>query len=136
MGNYPSMGTQGGTVIGALEFNACYDMPCCKPCGPWNSANCMNCPCCPGLKAPAGPEWEAAQEGFAPFLEEATATCVKAGGCCSDPFKQKAALDADWTGRANTYLATHKLKLEVFAFYTSNGKSAEPHLVLQFVKTE
>ena len=44
------------------------------------------------------------------------------------------ALDGDWTGRANAYLATHGLALEVCAFYTSDGKSSHPHLVLQFRK--
>ena len=48
--------------------------------------------------------------------------------------RAKPALDNDWTGRANTYLATHGLTVEVCAFYTYNGQSASPHLVVQFSK--
>ena len=33
MGNYPSMGTKGGTVVGALELNICYNTPC----GAWSN---------------------------------------------------------------------------------------------------
>jgi len=138
MGNYPSMGTEGGTVVGALELNICYDcpLPCCQIGGPWNNCCADKCcpSCCPGLKSPHGAEWEAASAGFEVFLSEAYTTAKGVGGCCTDVFKIKAALDAEWTGRANTYLATHGLKLEVCAFYTSDGKSSTPHLVLQFRK--
>ena len=137
MGNYPSMGTKGGTVIGGLELNICYDMPCCKCGGPWY--NCctfaIESTCCKGFQAPTGPEWEKAKDGFAPFLEEGAATAFKSGGCCMDVFKAKAALDADWTNRANTYLADHGLQVEVCAYYTSDGKSSTPHLFIQFSKT-
>ena len=145
MGNYPSMGTKGGTVIGGLELNICYDMPCCKCGGPWYNC-CSNMPCCKGLQAPTGPEWEKAKDGFAPFLEEGAAIAFKSGaplscvqgGCvqcgCMDVFKAKAALDADWTNRANTYLADHGLQVEVCAFYVSDGKSSTPHLFIQFSK--
>ena len=51
-------------------------------------------------------------------------------------FKIKAALDAEWLSRANTYLATHNLHVEVCAFYTSDGKNTTPHLVLQFTKSK
>ena len=62
--------------------------------------------------------------------------CKKNAGCCgADCMKMKAALDADWTTRANAYLGTHGLQVEVCAFYTSDGKSAHPHLVLQYSKT-
>ena len=136
MGNYPSMGTKGGTVIGGLELNISYSyMPCCG--GPWY--NCCTCAiestCCKGFQAPTGPEWEKAKDGFAPFLEEGAATAFKSGGCCMDVFKAKAALDADWTNRANTYLADHGLQVEVCAYYTSDGKSSTPHLFIQFSKT-
>ena len=48
----------------------------------------------------------------------------------------KAALDADWTNRANTYLADHGLQVEVCAFYTSAGEGgAYPRLFIQFSKT-
>ena len=138
MGNYPSMGTAGGTVVGAMELNLCYNCPggICKQCGLWNNC-CADtfCPCCGGITTPKGPEWEAAKEGFKPLMEEAGVIALKASGCCSDVFGMKKVLDAEWTDRANTYLATHGLKVEVCAFYTSNGKSAEPHLVIQFSKT-
>ena len=136
MGNYPSMGTKGGTVIGGLELNICYDMPCCKCGGPWYNC-CSNMPCCKGLQAPTGPEWEKAKDGFAPFLEEGAATAFESrqDGCQNDVFKAKAALDADWTNRANTYLADHGLQVEVCAYYTSDGKSSTPHLFIQFSKT-
>ena len=136
MGNYPSFGSQGGTVIGSLELNVCYENPCCK-CGggPWY--NCNPCgACCPGVAPPKGEEWEKAKDGFEVFLTEAATTAFKTGGCCMDVFKVKTALDADWTTRANTYLATHGLQVEVCAFYTSDGKSTSPHLVLQFKKKE
>ncbi len=122
-------------VIGAYELDVCYNMPCCKCGGPWHNCTAACCPCCKGLAKPSGPEWEAAEAGFEPFLAEAATTAFKVGGCCMDVFKVKANLDADWTTRANTYLATHGLKVEVCAFYTSDGKSAHPHLVLQFSKT-
>ena len=142
MGNYPSMGTKGGTVIGGLELNIqCFNcisysyMPCCG--GPWY--NCctfaIESTCCKGFQAPTGPEWEKAKDGFAPFLEEGAAIAFKSGGCCMDVFKAKAALDADWTNRANTYLADHGLQVEVCAFYVSDGKSSTPHLFIQFSKT-
>ena len=95
---------------------------------------------------PTGPEWEKAKDGFAPFLEEGAAIAFKSGaplscvqgGCvqcgCMDVFKAKAALDADWTNRANTYLADHGLQVEVCAFYVSDGKSSTPHLFIQFSK--
>ena len=51
MGNYPSMGSQGGTVIGSLELNICADCACCKAMDPWY--NCCTkdvCgACCPGV---------------------------------------------------------------------------------------
>ena len=137
MGNYPSMGTKGGTVVGALELNICYRTPCCKCRGPWDSKCCeVFCPCCPGMHSPTGAEWEAAKEGFTPFLEEAATTAFKVGGCCMNVFNVKKELDKDWTNRANTYLATHGLTLEVCAYYTSDGKSTHPHLVLQFTKAQ
>ena len=85
MGNYPSMGTKGGTVIGGLELNISYSyMPCCG--GPWY--NCctfaIESTCCKGFQAPTGPEWEKAKDGFAPFLEEGAAIAFKSGGCCMD----------------------------------------------------
>ena len=43
----------------------------------------------------------------------------------------KKVLDEEWLGRANEYLGTHKLKVEVFAFYSYNGQSTQPHLMLQ-----
>ena len=183
MGNYPSMGTKGGTVIGGFELNFCYDA-CDGECnaggGPWYNC-CKVLPigicegaCCKGIQAPTGPEWEKAKDGFAPFLEEGAATAFKNGGCCMDVFKAKdgfapfleegaaiafksgaplscvqggcvqcgcmdvfkakAALDADWTNRANTYLADHGLQVEVCAYYTSDGKSSTPHLFIQFSK--
>ena len=139
MGNYPSMGTKGGTVIGGFELNFCYDACDCG--GPWYNC-CKVLPigmcdgaCCKGIQAPTGPEWEKAKDGFAPFLEEGAATAFKSGGCCMDVFKAKAALDADWTNRANTYLADHGLQVEVCAYYTSDGKSSTPHLFIQFSKT-
>ena len=140
MGNYPSMGTKGGTVIGGLELNISYDscMPCCG--GPWY--NCctfaIESTCCKGFQAPTGPEWEKAKDGFAPFLEEGAATAFESrqSGCQNDVFKAKAALDADWTNRANTYLADHGLQVEVCAFYTSAGEGgAYPRLFIQFSKT-
>ena len=138
MGNYPSMGTKGGTVIGGLELNISYSyMPCCG--GPWY--NCctfaIESTCCKGFQAPTGPEWEKAKDGFAPFLEEGAATAFESrqSGCQNDVFKAKAALDADWTNRANTYLADHGLQVEVCAFYVSDGKSSTPHLFIQFSKT-
>ena len=149
MGNYPSMGTKGGTVIGGLELNISYSyMPCCG--GPWY--NCctfaIESTCCKGFQAPTGPEWEKAKDGFAPFLEEGAAIAFKSGAplscvqggrvqCgCMDVFKAKAALDADWTNRANTYLADHGLQVEVCAFYTSAGEGgAYPRLFIQFSKT-
>ena len=75
MGNYPSMGSKGGTVVGALELNLCLTCPGCGGCGAWNPACCPCMPgacdkCCPGLKAPAGPEWDAVKDEFAPLLEE------------------------------------------------------------------
>ena len=88
------------------------------------------------LQTPTGPEWEAAKDGFKPFLEEGAKTALSAGGCCMNPFAAKTALDADWTARANTYLGTHGLAVEVCAFYTSDGKSATPHVVIQFHKVE
>ena len=85
---------------------------------------------------PTGPEWEKAKDGFAPFLEEGAATAFESrqSGCQNDVFKAKAALDADWTNRANTYLADHGLQVEVCAFYVSDGKSSTPHLFIQFSK--
>ena len=149
MGNYPSMGTKGGTVIGGFELNFCYDAcdgECNAQGGPWYNC-CKVLPigicegaCCKGIQAPTGPEWEKAKDGFAPFLEEGAAIAFEAhlkacGGCCMDVFKAKAALDADWTNRANTYLADHGLQVEVCAFYVSDGKSSTPHLFIQFSKT-
>ena len=133
--SYPTMGTSGGAVVGAFELNICYNAPCCKVCGgPWHKPCCTITMCCPGLAEPHGAEWDAAKDGFAPFLEEAATTALKAGGCCMNPSKAKTALDADWTNRANTYLAGHGLSVAVHAFYTSDGKSATPHVVLQFAK--
>ena len=147
MGNYPSMGTKGGTVIGGFELNFCYDA-CDGECnaggGPWYNC-CKVLPigmcdgaCCKGIQAPTGPEWEKAKDGFAPFLEEGAATAFESrqDGCQNDVFKAKAALDADWTNRANTYLADHGLQVEVCAFYTSAGEGgAYPRLFIQFSKT-
>jgi len=141
MGNYPSIGSRGGTVIGALELNLCGGGPCamCKCCGKWNNC-CADtfCPCCPGVTSPKGPEWEAAKEGFAPFMEEAATVAYEKAircGCCNDVMMAKQLLDADWTSRANAYLAQHGLSVEVCAFYTSDGKNTTPHLVMQFSKT-
>ena len=92
--------------------------------------------CCPGLKPPKGPEWEAAEAGFKILQDEATSIIMKTKNCCFDPFKVKAALDADWTVRANAELAKNGLAVTVHAFYTSDGKSAHPHLVLQFSKVK
>jgi len=123
-------------VVGGMELNMCLDCPI-GICGSaWHSCSC--CGCCPGLKAPSGPEWDAAAAGFEPFKEECVKICFdKASSCCCncpDCFKMKANLDADWTNRANEYLKAHGLKVEVHAFYTSDGKSSTPHLVLQFSK--
>jgi len=139
MGNYPSLGSKGGEVVGALELNLCYDVPCCKCGDPWyNCCTETMCPCCPGITKPKGAEWDAAKEGMKPFLEEAKTTVFAkgkaCGGCCIDVFKAKEALDADWTTRVNAYLETHGLSVEVCAFYTSDGKSTTPHLVMQFSK--
>jgi len=130
MGNAPSLGTKGGTVVGALELNLC---PGCCPCGgSWNRAGCS--PCCPGLSMPSGPEWEAAQAGFKTYLDEAASIAYGAKGFCANPHKIKSALDAEWTAKADTYLATHGLQVEVCAYWTSDGKSSHPHVVLQFSK--
>ena len=46
MGNFPSMGSKGGTVIGAHELNICHNtLPCCG--GPWYNC-CNGMPCCKG----------------------------------------------------------------------------------------
>merc|ERR1719313_1892884 len=112
MGNYPSLGSKGGTVIGALELNICYDVPCCKMCGgPWY--NCCECRmCCPGTAKPIGPEWDAAKEGFKPMLDEAATIALKSGGCCFNCFRAKDSLDEDWTKRADEYLGKHGLAVE------------------------
>eukprot|EP00326_Haptolina_ericina_P008476 CAMPEP_0181224680 /NCGR_PEP_ID=MMETSP1096-20121128/31261_1 /TAXON_ID=156174 ORGANISM="Chrysochromulina ericina, Strain CCMP281" /NCGR_SAMPLE_ID=MMETSP1096 /ASSEMBLY_ACC=CAM_ASM_000453 /LENGTH=92 /DNA_ID=CAMNT_0023317789 /DNA_START=96 /DNA_END=374 /DNA_ORIENTATION=- len=89
------------------------------------------------MSTPTGPEWEAAQPGFQTFLDEAATVGSAAGkGCCNcyDVMKMKAELDKEWTAKANEYLKAHGLILEVHAFYTSDGKSSHPHLVLQFKK--
>lgn len=136
MGNYPSMGTKGGTVIGSLELNLCKDS-CCMCAPTWNTAGCCQCQammCCPGMALPSGAEWEAAKGGFDPFLDEAAAICKKHNSCCADIHAMKSSLDADWLNRANDYLSAHGLQVEVCAFWTSDGKSSSPHLVLQFSK--
>jgi len=118
----------GPDIVGAFELNIC------GSCGPaWNSCAICNC-CCPGMKPPSGPEWDAAGPGFEPLLAEAHAICSKYNGCCPQVHKMKADLDANWVSKANEYLGEHKLKVETFAFYTSDGKSAQPHLVLQIKK--
>lgn len=126
MGNYPSMGTGGGEIIGALEFNMCKNS-CCFCCDAWYG--CAN-PCCKGLATPSGPEWEAAKPGFKVLLDEAyhiaDKDVAKCCACCNDVFAMKSALDEKWTGRANEFLAQHKLKVEVHAFYTSDGKNTTP----------
>jgi len=142
MGNTPSLGDDGGHVIGALELNQCKDCGCCTVsfCPDWEG--CDTCKgCCPGIASPSGPEWDAASPGFAPLLEEATVICFKespksCGGCCPDVFAMKRILDEKWTGRANEYLKTHNLEVKVLAFVTSDGKSSSPHLVLQFRKAD
>lgn len=53
MGNAPSLGTKGGTVVGAYELNLCKDS-CCMCFDLWGSAGCG--PCCQGLVKPHGPE--------------------------------------------------------------------------------
>merc|ERR1711924_162455 len=132
MGNYPSMGTKGGTVIGALEINNCCICPGTRHGG------CCTC-CCPGLASPSGLEWDSAKPGFEPMLKEAAhiAHNQAAKGCCGchDVFNQKSKLDAEWTPKANEFLGQHGLSVEVCAFVTSDGKNAHPHLVLQFTKT-
>lgn len=101
-------------------------------------ASCCPRACCPGVASPAGPEWDKAQAGFTAFLEEAYELAIHKTphGCCGchDVFKIKATLDGEWTARADAYLAEHGLQVEVCAFYTSDGKSTSPHLVLQFSK--
>ena len=100
-----------------------------------DTSGAMGGPCCRGLEPPKGPEWEPAAAGFEPFLEEAYTLCQKNAGCCgSDCLKMKKVLDEEWLGRANEYLGTHKLKVEVFAFYSYNGQSTQPHLMLQIKK--
>ena len=138
MGNYPSMGSKGGTVIGMKELNLCAD---CGPCCPvWDGCGEFM-RCCDGLRLPSGPEWDAAEPDFQPFLDECAQIAIadqksrSCGGLCIDVFRAKGNLDNDWTIRANTYLAKHGLQVEVCAFYTSDGKSSTPHLCLQFSKT-
>ena len=142
MGNYPSMGSKGGTVVGALELNLCKDS-CCMCAPAWNGC-CMGSnackSCCPGLVSPNGPEWEAAQAGFKVLQDEAYHIAMveapKRCGCCSDVFTIKRLLDEKWTERANEFLKEHGLSVEVCAFFTSDGKSSSPHLVLQFTKVD
>ena len=134
MGNSPSYSNQGGRVIGAMEMNMCHDFPVLGGCCPkWASRDC--CGMCPGMSKPSGPEWEAAAPEFEPILEDAFKLATANKGCCgADVHKMKATLDASWTGGANDYLKKHSLSVEVCAFYTSDGKGAHPHLVLQFSK--
>ena len=125
----------------AFAVNLCAD---CGPCCPGLDPNCARscCPCCPGVTKPEGPEWEAAKADYLPFREEliqivckdkASRTCM---GCCVDVHSAKRNLDQDWTGRANAALAKHGLQLEVCAFLTYNGQSAQPHLLVQFSKLQ
>lgn len=87
-------------------------------------------PCCKPLRAPSGPEWEAvlATGDWPRMLAEAEKLCAAKAGCCSDVFKMKAELDASWLSQANGFLDSHGLRVEVLAFYTSDGKSSTPHL--------
>ena len=109
----------------------CNDMgPCCPR---WDSGGCMGM--CPGLAKPKGEEWDKAEAGFQVFMDEAFTTCSKTKGCCGGNVNaMKASLDADWSMRANKYLAEYGLSCEVTAFYTSDGKGAHPHLIIQFSK--
>ena len=70
-------------------MNLCWEMPCCK-CGGSAWYNCCktNC-CCPGMKAPSGPEWEAAKEGLKPFLDEAVPVVFDKGNHAGE-FEQAA----------------------------------------------
>ena len=46
----------------------------------------------------------------------------------------KAALDSEWLSKANDELGKNGLLCKVHSFFTSDGKSAQPHLVIQFSK--
>ena len=92
------------------------------------------------LSPPSGPEWDAViAAGEWPRLKAeadkiACAAPKGCGGCCEDIFKMKKALDEQWTPKANEELNKHGLKVEIIAFYTSDGKSSHPHLWMQFFK--
>ena len=118
MGNMPSM-RGGDNIVGAFQLNVCVG------CGPkWNDCCAMGGPCCRGLDPPSGPEWESAKAGFMPMLDDAYTICAKHNGCCPSIERMKKDLDAEWTPKANTYLGTYKLSVEVHAFYTYNGQSS------------
>ena len=97
-------------------------------------AGAMGGPCCRGMEPPKGPEWEPAAAGWEPLLEEALTICDKHNGCCPSVHNMKTSLDQEWTAKANEYLNKHSLQVEVHGFYTYNGQSSQPHLVLQIKK--
>ena len=43
-------------------------------------------------------------------------------------------IDSEWLSKANDELGKNGLLCKVHSFFTSDGKSAQPHLVIQFSK--
>ena len=126
MGNTPSLSKD---AIGALKYEIC---TCC-PGGGTFAKNDMCCCCCPqAVRGPSGPEWDAViASGEWPRFQKDAETIAAASpkscmGCCEDVFKMKADLDEQWLSTANEFLGTHGLRVEVLAFYTSDGKSSTP----------
>ena len=122
-------------AIGVLQYNVC---SCC-PGGDTFTPGCCPCEvgCCKAIGPPSGPEWDAviANAEWPRIKAEAEKLAKANGGCCTDVFKIKRVLDEQWLAEANTFLGAKGLKVEVLAFYTSDGKSSTPHLWLQFKKT-
>ena len=146
MGNYPSMGTKGGTVIGGLELNISYSyMPCCGGRGT-TAARLRLRALAARASTPTGPEWEKAKDGFAPFLEEGAAIAFKSGAplsCVQGGCVQCGCMDAvQGEGRARRGLDQPREHVprrprpsgRDCAFYVSDGKSSTPHLFIQFSK--
>ena len=87
------------------------------------------------MRYPSGPEYEAAEPGFAPLLEEAGVLCERAPtgcGCfrCPDLQNMKRALEEDgskepaWLKKANQYLGQYGLRVDVCTWVSGTGPAS------------
>ena len=125
MGNccQPRPPEEAGEAVGTLNFGGSGFCGCSRP---WTffAGGC----CKPS--APVGIKWDAAYAATEKLLDEVDTELANDPTCCGSPNYEdaKTTLDPKWVPAINVILQKHGFTSDLYAFWTYNGQSSQPHL--------